>query len=160
MSFLCFYQPSIVCLKAEHEISQKIYYIARGLSTCLVMVHFWIVCALSHLCPVMVPPFQSCEWALKMRPVSAVFWWNSINWCRLTSTQYFQKVSLCCMPMQCSRNSVHPQGAEGIKGHANIANISVMPHRWWWGRVGFLISSYHTSLLISWAHFLINFRVC
>ena len=116
-------------LKAEHEMSQKIYYIAPGQSMCLVMVRFWIGHALSHLCPAMVPSFQSCEWALKMWPVSAVFWWNSINWCRLTSTQYFQKVSLRCMPMRCSQNSVHWQGAEGIKGHTNGAKISVMPHK-------------------------------
>ena len=48
---------------------------------------FCIGHALSRLCPAMVPPFQSCEWALKMRPVSAMFWWNSINWCWLTGTR-------------------------------------------------------------------------
>jgi hypothetical protein len=129
MSFLCFYQTSIVWLKAEHEISRKIYYIARGPSTCIVTVRFWIGRALSHLCPAVVPPFQSCGWALKMWPVSAVFWWNSINWRQLTSTRYFQKVSLHCMPMRCSRNSVYWQGAEGIKGHTNVAEISVMSRK-------------------------------
>ena len=118
-----------MCLKAEHEISQKIYYITCGPSMCLVTVRFWIGHALDHLCPAIVPPFQSCKWALKMWPMSAVFWWNSINWCRLTSTWYFQKVSLRCMLMQCSRNSVHWQGVEGIKGHTNITNISVVPHK-------------------------------